>query len=114
MSAISPQGVKTAFLEADKYRSIKMAEREYNIHHNDGMTLQIPQDNLLDWFVNTFDSHRIKLETKNFNLVKKNAGTTIKKNMATLKLMMKERDISQLFGFFSSSDRATSAENIRD
>jgi hypothetical protein len=64
MSAISAQGVKAAFQEADKFRSINMAEREYNIHHNDGMTLQIPQDNLLDWFVNTFDGHRVKLEKK--------------------------------------------------
>src|SRR4030042_2984768 len=55
----------------------------------------------------------IKMETKNLILVKKNAGTIIKKNMAMVKLMMKERDISQLFGFLSSSATATSAENIR-
>lgn len=64
MSTLSSQGVKDALQEADKFRSIKMAEREYNIHYNDGMTLQIPQDNLIDWFVNTFDSHRITLEKK--------------------------------------------------
>lgn len=62
MSAISAHGVKEAFKDTDKHRMIELAEREYNIHHNDGMTLQIPQDNMLDWFVNTFDGRRVKLE----------------------------------------------------
>lgn len=62
MSTISSQNIEKAFRDSDKFRFIEQAQREHNIHHNDGMTLKIAQDNILDWVINTVDGRRLKLE----------------------------------------------------
>lgn len=62
--SISADSISKAYSESDQLRINPIAEREYNIHHNDGMTLKIAQDGILDSVVNTIDGRRIKLEKK--------------------------------------------------
>ncbi len=63
MSAgISAECIKNALFESDKDIFLQSARSEYNISQNDGMTLKIAQDNLLDVLVNSVDGRRLKLE----------------------------------------------------
>jgi hypothetical protein len=65
MSAgISAQNIKEAYFEMDKELYLEGSKREYNIHHDDGMTLKIPHDNMLDSLINFIDNRRLKLEKK--------------------------------------------------
>jgi hypothetical protein len=65
MSAgISAQNIKEAYLEMDKENYMETSKREYNIHHNDGMTLKIAHDNIFDSVINFFDNRRLRLEKK--------------------------------------------------
>jgi hypothetical protein len=61
---ISSESLAKAYRESDKYFTIDAAKQEFNKVHNDGMTIKIPQDNLYDWMVNTFDHRRVLLEKK--------------------------------------------------
>jgi hypothetical protein len=61
---ISAQSVAQAKKDAEKYQILEPAEQEYNILRNDGMTLKIVQDNMIDWVVNKVDNKRIILEKK--------------------------------------------------
>ncbi len=60
--AISGDNLSKAYQESDNARVNEIADREYNIIHNDGMTLKIAEDNLYDKIINRIDRRRIKLE----------------------------------------------------
>jgi hypothetical protein len=59
---ISAEAARSAYKDSDKYLILTPGKREFDIHHNDGMTLRITQDGALDYLVNTFDAKRLKLE----------------------------------------------------
>jgi hypothetical protein len=61
---ISSDSVSKAYKEIDKYIVNESAKRDLNIVYNDGMTINIPQDNLFDKLINKFDHRRVVLEKK--------------------------------------------------
>jgi hypothetical protein len=61
---ISAQSLKEAHKDSQQYRYIDEADRDFRIVRDDGMTLKIPQDNLMDWIINTIDHRRLELEKK--------------------------------------------------
>lgn len=65
MSAkLSPQSIQEAFLESDKEIFNSVANQEYNVHFNDGMTLKMPYDNAFDGLINILNYRRLNLEKK--------------------------------------------------
>jgi hypothetical protein len=61
---ISSDSVSKAYKEIDKYMISEMAKRDLNIVKDDGMTINIPEDNLFDKLVNKLDHRRVVLEKK--------------------------------------------------
>jgi len=61
---ISARSIQEAHKDSQQYRFIDEADKDLRIAKDDGMILKIPQDNIYDWFINTFDHRRVELEKK--------------------------------------------------
>jgi hypothetical protein len=61
---ISSDSLNKAYKEIDKYTISDMAKRDLNVAKDDGMTINIPEDNLLDKIINKVDHRRLVLEKK--------------------------------------------------
>jgi len=61
---ISARSLKEAHHDSMEFRYIDEADKDFRVLNDDGMTLKIPQDNLLDTIINTVDHRRLVLEKK--------------------------------------------------
>jgi hypothetical protein len=61
---LSSDSVSKAYKEIDKFMISEKAKRDINILKDDGMTINIQQDNLFDKVINKIDHRRLVLEKK--------------------------------------------------
>jgi hypothetical protein len=61
---ISSDSLSKAYKEIDKHMISEQAKRDVNIAKDDGMTINIPEDNLFDKVINKVDHRRLVLEKK--------------------------------------------------